>query len=137
MTTRRNFLQLTSAAALAGTFARPAPAANGFNGTLCLFSKHLPEMNWQQLAQAVKKLGFGGIDLTVRAKGHVLPARAAEDLPKAVAAIRAEELSVPMITTELTSASDPTAKPILQTAGKLQIPYCKPGYWKYQFVDVR
>ena len=141
MTNRRDFLKLTSAAAIAGSFDRRTPAAtgsiNGFNGTLCLFSKHLPEMNWQQLALAVKKLGFGGVDLTVRPKGHVLPERAAEDLPKAVAALQAEGLSVPMITTELTSASDPTAKPILQTAGKLQIPYCKPGYWKYQFVDVR
>ncbi|HYE72671.1 MAG TPA: sugar phosphate isomerase/epimerase family protein, partial [Blastocatellia bacterium] len=27
--------------------------------------------------------------------------------------------------------------PILQAAGKLQIPFCKPGYWKYQFTDVR
>ncbi len=137
MTNRRDFLKITSAAALAGAFDRPALAANGFNGTLCLFSKHLPEMNWQQLAQAVKKLGFGGVDLTVRPGGHVLPERVAEDLPKAVAAVRAEGLSVPMITTGLTSASDPTAKPILQAAGKLQIPFCKPGYWKYQFVDVR
>jgi sugar phosphate isomerase/epimerase len=137
MTNRRDFLKLTSAAALTGAFARSTPAANGFNGTLCLFSKHLPDRNWQQLAQAVKKLGFGGVDLTVRPGGHVLPERAAEDLPKAVATIRAEGLSVPMITTGLTSANDPTAKPILQTAGKLQIPFCKPGYWKYQFVDVR
>src|SRR5581483_12104453 len=103
---RRDFLKLASAAAIASTLNAHAPASNGFNGTLCFFSKHLPEMNWQQLAQAVKKLGFGGIDLTVRPGGHVLPERATEDLPKAVAAIRAEGLSVPMITTGLTSAND-------------------------------
>jgi L-ribulose-5-phosphate 3-epimerase len=137
MTNRRNFIKLTAAAALTSAVKNTAPAANGFNGTLCFFSKHLPEMNWQQLAQAVKKLGFGGVDLTVRPGGHVLPERAAEDLPKAVAAIRAEGVSVPMITTGLISANDPAAKPILQAAGKLQIPFCKPGYWKYQFADVR
>ncbi len=144
VTNRRDFLKLTSAATVAGAFDRPTAAASvavegniGFNGTLCLFSKPLPAMNWQQLAQAVRKLGFGGVDLTVRSKGHVLPERATEDLPKAVASIQAEGLRVPMITTELTSASDATARPILQTAGKLQIPFCKPGYWKYQFVDVR
>lgn len=104
---------------------------------MCFFSKHLPASNWQQLAQTVKKLGFDGVDLTVRPGGHVLPERATEDLPKAVAAIKAEGLTVPMITTGLTSVSDPTAKPILSTAGKLGIPFFKPGYYKYEFKDVR
>ena len=113
------------------------PNAAGFKGPICLFSKHLPAMDWARLAQAVKKLGFGGIDLTVRPGGHVAPERAAEDLPKAVAAIRAEGLSVPMITTALTSAQDPTAKPILSSAGKLSIPFFKPGYYRYSFTDVR
>lgn len=134
---RRNFLKLTTATACAIVLPTYAAPANGFNGTFCLFSKHLPNMNWQRLGQTVKKLGFGGVDLTVRPKGHVLPERAAEDLPQAVAAIRAEGLTVPMITTELLSAGDPAAKPILQTAGKLKIPYLKPGYYKYAFVDVR
>jgi sugar phosphate isomerase/epimerase len=114
-----------------------SPVDNSFAGTLCLFSKHLPEMDWARLAKTVKKLGFGGVDLTVRPGGHVLPERAAEDLPGAIAAIRAEGLSAPMITTALTSANDPTAKPILSTAGKLSIPYFKPGYYRYSFVDVR
>lgn len=104
---------------------------------MCFFSKHLPALNWQQLAQTVKKLGFDGVDLTVRPGGHVLPERAPEDLPKAVAAIKTEGLTVPMITTGLTSANDPTAKPILSTAGKLGIPFFKPGYYKYEFKDVR
>ena len=136
MNTRRDFLKATAATASIAAF--PALTfANGFNGTFCLFSKHLPNLNWQKLGQTVKKLGFGGVDLTVRPQGHVLPERAAEDLPNAVAAIRAEGLTVPMITTGLLSAADPTAKPILQTAGKLRIPYLKPGYYKYAFVDVR
>lgn len=66
-----------------------------------------------------------------------MPQRAAEDLPKAVAAIRAEGLEVPMITTELLSGEDPNAAPILSTAGKLSIPFLKPGYYHYKFVDVR
>ena len=70
------------------------------------------------MAQSAKRAGFGGIDLTVRTGGHVMPQRAAEDLPKAVAAIRAEGLEVPMITTELLSGDDPTAAPILSTAGE-------------------
>lgn len=126
---------MKSASAFAAVAILPNTA--GFNGQICLFSKHLPAMDWARMAQAVKKLGFSGIDLTVRPGGHVAPERAPEDLPKAVAAIRAEGLSVPMITTALTSAQEPTANPILSTAGKLSIPFFKPGYYKYSFADVR
>jgi len=130
---RRDFIKSASVYAAASML----PKATVFNGPICLFSKHLPEMDWARMARAVKKLGFGGVDLTVRPGGHVHPERAPEDLPKAVAAIRAEGLSAPMITTALTSAHDPTAKPILSTAGKLSIPFFKPGYYKYSFADVR
>ena len=140
---RRRFLQASSAAALAGAgivsgTARPRSYVPGpFRGTLCLFSKSVPHLNWQELAVSSKRAGFGGIDLTVRRDGHVMPERAAEDLPKAVAAIRAEGLEVPMITTALVRADDPTAGPIMSTASRLSIPYMKPGYYHYKFVDVR
>jgi sugar phosphate isomerase/epimerase len=94
-------------------------------------------MDWRRLSRSVKQLGFDGLDLTVRPGGHVLPERAAEDLPRAVAAARAEGLDVPMITTALTSADDPTARPILSTAAKLGIPYFKVGYYLYEHADVR
>jgi len=94
-------------------------------------------MGWRRLAQAAKSVGFGGIDLTVRRGGHVQPERATEDLPKAVEAIREEGLDVPMITTEVTSADDPAARPILSTAAKLSIPFFKPGYYQYKMINVR
>jgi L-ribulose-5-phosphate 3-epimerase len=133
-TSRRDFLRVGMAAAGATLIGKRGAA---YNGTVCLFSKHLPGTNWERLAETVKRLGFGGIDLTVRTGGHVLPVRAAEDLPRAVAAIRAQGLEVPMITTELLSADDPTARPILTAAGKLGIKRIKPGYYKYAFADVR
>src|SRR5580693_4071157 len=140
---RREFIQ-RSATAVSGAAtlsAWPASGAQGgerrpFRGTICLFSKPVPQLSWRELAQSAKQAGFGGIDLTVRPEGHVLPERAATDLPKAVAAIRAEGLAVPMISTALVTADDPTAKPILQTAHNLSIPFVKPGYYHYKFVDV-
>ena len=140
---RRKFLQASSAAvwAAAAPLAARAetlpPARGPFRGTFCLFSKAVPQLSWHELAQSAKHAGFGGIDLTVRKAGHVSPQRVVEDLPKAVAAIRAEGLDVPMITTELVAADDPAAVPILSTAGKLSIPFLKPGYAYYKFVDVR
>jgi len=138
---RRDFLGACSAAACAVSLnmdkAPASPVGHGYTGVLCLFSKPLPDMDWRRLAQAAKSVGFGGIDLTVRQGGHVRPERAAEDLPKAVAAIREQGLDVPMITTELTSADDSAARTILATAAKLSIPFFKPGYYQYRMVDVR
>jgi sugar phosphate isomerase/epimerase len=82
-------------------------------------------------------MGYDGIDLTVRPGGHVLPERVTDDLPRALEAIRAKGTSVRMITTGLTSASDPTARPIMQAAARAGITLVKPGYWKYALKDVR
>jgi L-ribulose-5-phosphate 3-epimerase len=141
---RREFLQVSSAIALATavspsvvrTAAAPAAARGPFRGTLCLFSKPVPQLSWRELAQSAKAAGFGGIDLTVRRGGHVLPERAPIDLPQAVGVIRNAGLEVPMITTELLTANDPTAEPILSTASRLSIPFLKPGYYHYRFIDV-
>jgi sugar phosphate isomerase/epimerase len=130
---RRAFLM----AAAAATWLPTVASANAFQNKLCFFSKHLPELDWQQLGKTVKQLGFDGVDLTVRPGGHVLPERAAEDLPKAVAALRDAGLAVPMITTGLLTAAEPTAQPIIATAGKLGIGYFKTGYHKYKFADPR
>jgi L-ribulose-5-phosphate 3-epimerase len=98
-------------------------------GPICLFSKHLPMLGWEDLAAAVREAGFDGIDLTVRPGGHVLPARAEEDLPRAHEAIRREGLALQMITTNLIQADDPEASSLLATAGRLAIPLFKPGYY--------
>ncbi len=140
---RRKFLQVSSAAAWAAGALPLAmrsaarPARGPYRGTFCFFSKAVPQFTWQELAKSTKAAGFGGVDLTVRRGGLVAPERAAEDLPKAVEAIRAEGLEVPMITTGLLTADHPTAVPILSAAQKLKIPYLKPGYYHYKFIDVR
>ena len=110
-----------------GRAQRPAASAPAF----CFFSKHLPELDWADLGKAVKDAGFDGIDLTVRAKGHVLPERAAADLPRAIDAIKAQGVDVPMITTELTTADVPVARPLLQAAARSGVRYFKTGYWRY------
>ncbi len=116
-----------SAAILGAAAAMP----EGMEGQLCIFSKHLPDLNYEELGKTVADLGLTAVDLTVRPKGHVLPERALEDLPRAVETLRKHGVRVAMITTEITSASDRMANPILRTASALGIPLFKPGYWKY------
>ena len=140
MLTRRHLIRSAAHAAAAGLLLRrdlEGAAAQTLSSSstgrspICFFSKHLPELDWTELGRAVKAAGFDGVDLTVRAKGHVLPERAAADLPRAIDAIKAQGVTVPMVTTELTSASDPTAKPLLQAAAKSGVRYFKTGYWRY------
>src|SRR5262249_15868940 len=69
---RRDFIKSASAFAAASML----PKTTGFGGAICLFSKHLPAMNWARMAQPVNKLGVGGVDLTVRPGGHVPSERA-------------------------------------------------------------
>ena len=138
--TRREWLCAAGAAVGAavqlgagGQATRPGRQAVSF----CLFSKHLPELAPAELGRAVKTAGFDGIDLTVRTKGHVAPEAAVEELPRAIDAIRKAGVSVPMITTELTSAAHPTARPLLLAAAQSGVRYFKTGYWRYSGADVR
>jgi sugar phosphate isomerase/epimerase len=132
---RRTFL--TAGAAITGLARIDVRASASTGITLCLFSKHLPSMDWVRLAKSTKDLGFGGVDLTVRPKGHVAPERVAMDLPRAVDAIGGHGVAVPMISTGLVSADDPAARPTLETAARLGVTLVKPGYYSYAFKDVR
>jgi L-ribulose-5-phosphate 3-epimerase len=134
MLTRREWMRAAGQAALATGILRHVDAAGQPPRTasvFCLFSKHLPELGWTDLGRAVKDAGFEGVDLTVRPQGHVLPERAADDLPRAIEAITSQGVKVPMITTDLTSAASPVARPILQAAAKGGVRYFKTGYWRY------
>jgi sugar phosphate isomerase/epimerase len=135
---RRAFLEAAGGTALAALAASTGAAADAAGGPrYCIFSKHLPDLGWTDLAGATIDMGFDGIDLTVRAKGHVLPERVTEDLPRALDAIRAKGTTVSMITTEVTSADQPHARTIFAAAGKAGIRLIKVGYWKYALNDVR
>ncbi len=98
---------------------------------ICLFSKHLPKLQYVDLGPTMKELGFEGCDLTVRKGGHVLPEKAPADLVRAIESIQSAGVQVPMITTDLTTAADPWARPVIAIAGRAGVPYFKPGYWRY------
>ena len=134
VTSRREFL---SVAATAGAVAlapgrgaaAPVPAAGALS--VSVFSKHLQYLDDRALAETVAEAGFDGIDLPVRPGGHVRPERVGEDLPKMVEAARAAGVSIPMITTAITSARDPHAEAVLETAGRLGIRHYRLGWLPY------
>lgn len=134
---RRNFLGCGLAAAGAAALALPsARAAQSVavpwnKPPVCVFSKHLQFLDYARLAEAVRKIGCDGVDLTVREKGHVLPERLGEDFPKACETIRGAGLQVAMITTNLRSAEDPHAEDIVKAAAAQQVPFLRVGNHSY------
>ena len=132
---RRNFLSKTAAA---GSFIAVAPilgcasssVANPATDRLQLhvFSKHLQFLDYQAAAETAAEIGFDGVELAVRPKGHVLPERVEDDLPKAVAAIREAGLKADLMVTRVDGASDPTHQTVLKTAAAQGIKKYRTGY---------
>jgi len=98
---------------------------------VAIFSKHLQFLRGEALARAAADMGYDGIDITVRAKGHVEPATVRQDLPALVKIIRAQGLEVPMITTDIVDADTPFAEDMIAAAAGLGIAYYRFGGFKY------
>lgn len=121
MTSRREFLA-AGAGAIAGLAAEKRTTPK-----ICIFSKHLQWLSIEDAATLAAEADFDGVDITVREGGHVTPERAADDLPKAVEAVRRAGLDVPMITSGIVDARSPYAETVLRTARALDIRYYRWG----------
>jgi sugar phosphate isomerase/epimerase len=100
---------------------------------ICLFTDHLDDHGYRfaDVAKMLSQLGISGPDLTVRPGGLVAPERVADELPKAAAAFRDVGLSIPMISTNVTSREDQAAVATLRTMSQLGIRFYKLGYYHY------
>ncbi len=83
-----------------------------------------------ELCELMAKAGFDGIQWTVRPKGHVLPERVAEDLPKVAAAAKKQGLKSTTICTAITGCDDASEK-ILKVAADCGFKLFRPGYFFY------
>ncbi|MEO9892816.1 sugar phosphate isomerase/epimerase family protein [Aurantibacter sp.] len=134
---RRDFVKLSST----GLMAMPVlGVASSFESvvenidddlSVNLFSKHLQFLNYDEMSEIASKIGFDGLDLTVRPKGHVLPENVAVDLPKAVAAMKKYGLSPKLMTTNVLDAENSVQKTVLETASKLGLTHYRTGWLAY------
>ena len=97
-----------------------------------VFSKHLQFLDYQKSAEVAAEIGFKGLDLTVRPKGHVLPENVKHDLPAAIAEIRKTGLSCEMITTAISDAASPMDVEIIKTAADEGVKYYRCNWFKYK-----
>jgi len=143
MKSRRKFLQEMAAlgvalpaSAFAGNFKTDAYLTAGERvkmGPVCVFSKHLQFLDYEEMADTAAEIGFDGVDIPVRPQGHVLPENVERDLPIAIQAVERAGLSVPMITTAISDADDEKTAAILETAAALGVKYYRPYWFAYDF----
>lgn len=135
-TGRRYFIKelLATTAALDATpelFAKHyLPRTLQSSSPISVFSRHMQWLDYSAMASTAKEIGFDGVDLTVRPKGHVLPENVSSDLPRAVNAIRKEGLDVFEITTAISEANE-QAESILKVMRKLGIKYYRLNWFSY------
>lgn len=96
-----------------------------------LFSKHLQFLRIEDAAEKAVQLGFDGLDLTVRPKGHVLPESAARDLPIAIKAMKNAGAKCSMITTAISDHRNETDSNIIETAAKHGVGYYRCDWFQY------
>jgi sugar phosphate isomerase/epimerase len=136
---RRDFIKQSACICMAApwvvhpatVWSSPANNTGETKNFVCAFSKDFQWMDYDELSGFVSEAGFDGIDLTVRPAGHVLPENVERDLPLAVEAARKHGLSIPMMATTITNASDPLSEKVLRTASRLGIRNYRLGYYHY------
>ena len=96
-----------------------------------LFSKHLQFLNYNVMSTAAAEMGFDGLDLTVRPKGHVLPENVIDDLPKAVEAMKKQGLNPKLMSTNVWDSNNLEQKTVLETASQLGFTHYRTDWLKY------
>lgn len=135
--TRRKFIKNIGTTAIGAPLAT-LPFANCNSDSsedvleLHLFSKHLQFLDWKTAAQAAKEIGFKGMDLTVRPKGHVLPENVKRDLAKAIQSVRDAGLTCEMITTAVGDVANQLDQDVIQTAAVEGVKFYRSNWFKYK-----
>jgi len=106
--------------------------SRGVSMYLILFAKMFQKLPLSKFAEVAENIGFDGIDLTVRLGGYISPEDVKEKLPEAVEIIKSKGLSIPMITTSITSSREPHAEETFEVASDCGIRFLKLGYWRYE-----
>lgn len=97
-----------------------------------MFSKSLQSMSVLEAGRTIKSLGFDGIELTVRPKGHIEPEDVRRALPPAVDELRALGLDVRSAVTEVHSYEDTLAHHVCATAAQAGVRLLRTSARRYQ-----
>ncbi len=126
--TRRGFLESAAALALGPAWAQEARPAWKVGG----FTKSLQDLSYEKTAEAAVQVGWEGIECPVRAKGHVLPERVDEDLPRMAEALKAKGLELLVLATDIRGADETGTEKLLRAAARLGVRLYRLGPMRYK-----
>ncbi len=129
--TRRGFLQGAIAAGTIAATGREIAAQQAAPWKVGGFTKELQDLSPEETARVATELGWEGIELPVRAKGHVVPERVDEDLPKMAAALKARNLDLMVLATDVRGV-DPLSERVLRAAAKVGAKMYRLGALRYK-----
>jgi sugar phosphate isomerase/epimerase len=95
------------------------------------FTKPLQDLSFGETARVAVEIGWDGIELALRAGGHILPERVEEDLPKLVSALRARGQEVLVIATDIRGV-EPLSERVLRAAARAGIRLYRAGSFQYR-----
>ena len=132
---RRTFLRAAAIGVASGSLLRPskieaAPAARAAN-EICVFTKPLQSLSFDDLAGKIAELGFDGLEAPIRVGGHIEPAAVPDQLPGMVEALKKRGLNITVMTSSINDPAHPLTERILATASKLGIKRYRMQYLRY------
>ncbi len=128
---RRSFVGGAAIAAASMPLAQLESAESGTKPKICAFIKFLQSLSYERLAEEIAKLGFDGIEATVRKGGHVEPEQVEEQLPKLVAALAKHGLVISVMASDVNRSDDELSRRVLKTAAKLGVKRYRMRYYRY------
>ena len=136
-TSRRKFIKNVGLASLSvplisSQIDRFSNSASDQSLSVHLFSKHLQFLDIKTAGQIAAELGFDGLDLTVRPKGHVLPEHVKIELPAAINAIKQSGSNDEMITTAVADSSNPIDSDVVKTAAATGVKFYRSNWFRYK-----
>jgi sugar phosphate isomerase/epimerase len=127
---RRHFLQGAAGAAVGAW--RPVKAAQQSSWKIGGFTKPLQDLSFEETASVAVDVGWDGVELALRANGHVLPERVDDDLPKLVNALRARGREILVLATDIRGADETLAERVLRAAARSGIRLYRLGPLRYR-----
>lgn len=98
---------------------------------VCAFVKFLQNLSFEDLARTIRKMGFDGIEGTVRPGGLITPEKVDEDLPRLMEALRRESLEMTIMASGINRIDDPVAEHTLRLATKWGVKRYRMNYFRY------
>ncbi len=132
---RRTFIKNIGVVTIAAPLLSPLKTCGSSSADkleIHLFSKHLQFLDIKTAAVRAAELGFDGLDLTVRPKGHILPENVKTDLPKAIKDIKVAGSTCKMITTAISDVANPLDVAVIRTAASEGVQFYRSNWFKYK-----